>query len=627
MNCSSLLRRNFSAVPVAIIFFLFILSGCGPEPHADFRVVPEHLTVTSMQGAKEHLLFRVEIPGGSYIYGNPKGPGTGKATEVRARSTPHLHFLTPGFRPPEKHYAAGEKDHVWIYRHETEILLPLNIHKGTPPGTYKTSVTVHALVCSSETCIPVEATVPVSVRIVRSDEYRKNGTADRSGEFIFPSRSPEGKEIPPGVQMPEPAEPVPVFAPVYITRGSVAGVIQGILFGLLAGFFLNFMPCVLPVVSLKIMGLVKHARGDRKSLVTLGVFFSAGIMISFAALALLAAFLGYNWGELFQKRTFLIAMTGLVFVLALSMFEIFTFPVPAFAGRLSREQRNLYVDSFVKGLLATLLATPCSGPFLGGTLAWALTRPPGIIFLIFMSVGAGMALPYMVLSAFPGMLRFIPRPGEWTVTFERIMGFLMLGTVVYLVGLLEPGMIVPTLWFLMFIGIGFWQFGRYGSPVRPARTRVVAGAVLALFIVGGYWISYRAFDRTVSISGIREDAFSMEALYRNRDEGVVSAVKFTADWCPNCTLVEARVLRGTEVISLMKTTGTRLYTADLTRENPQALRLLHALGGRSIPFLAVFPAGSGFYRPYCLRDIYTRREVLSALKRAAGFSPGDENKK
>jgi len=612
---------------VAALLFLILLPCCGAKPHAEFKIVPERVDMTAGAGATEYLLLKILIPGGGYIYGNPKGPGTGRATELTARSTGRLVFGRTGFRPPEKHHGPGEKEHVWIYRHETELVMPLTVPERTPPGTYGASIIFEALLCDADTCMPLVENIPVSVRVVRPGEYKKKEAAGPPEGFIFPD-GPADLEAPAaGVKKSPREEPLPAFDPHYITRGSVAGVIQAILFGLLAGFLLNFMPCVLPVVSLKVMGLVKHARDERGAQTRMGLFFTLGILVSFAVLAALAAFAGYNWGELFQKKEFLIGMIALVYALALSMFHVYTLPVPAFAGRLSRERENPYADSFMKGLLATLLATPCSGPFLGGTLAWALSQPPFIVFIIFMSVGMGMAAPYLVFAVNPGLLRFIPKPGEWMTGFERIMGILLLGTVVYLLGILQKDIIMPVLWFLFFTGAGLWQFGHYGSPVRSRFSRAISFIVLVLLIAGGwFWFPGAGGDNEKG-AAIKAESFSTAALYGARDDGKIAVVTFTAGWCPNCKLVEARVLHSPEVAALMKESGARFFTADLTRENSGASALLSALGSRSIPFLAVFPTGKNFSRPYCLRDIYSRSDAREAILKARQASGVEGNKK
>jgi thiol:disulfide interchange protein DsbD len=396
------------------------------------------------------------------------------------------------------------------------------------------------------------------------------------------------------------------------------------------------MPCVLPVISLKIMDIVRHSGDDRKELVRLGMFFTLGILISFVVLAGLAAFMGYNFGALFQKRIFLIIMIAVVFALTLSLFEVFTINIPSFAIRATEsfgrratdmqphlhlkvkdDRSNPYIDAFGKGVLTTLLATPCSGPFLGGTLAWAFTQTPAVIFIIFLSIGIGMAFPYIILTIDPDLMRFIPKSGNWMITFERVMAFFLLATMIYLVGILESGYVVPTLWFLLFVAIAFWQYGRFGAIIMAKKKRIISRVMLVLLIFGGYFLSYNLFyndDNDMGIITGRE--FDMDVLHDNNNRDIITIVDFTADWCPNCKLVERTSLRTADVYKAIKEKNIQLYIADLTRENPSAEKLLNSLGSRSIPFLAIFPRGKSFNTPICLRDIYSEKDVLNAIKMA-----------
>jgi thiol:disulfide interchange protein DsbD len=384
------------------------------------------------------------------------------------------------------------------------------------------------------------------------------------------------------------------------------------------------------------MDIVKHAGDDRKELVKLGAFFTLGIIISFIILAALAAFMGYNFGALFQKKIFLIIMIAVVFALTLSLFEVFTINIPSFAIRATEtygrraadqhpqlhlkvkdERSNPYIDAFGKGVLTTLLATPCSGPFLGGTLAWAFTQTPAVIFIIFISIGSGMALPYIILTINPGLMRFIPKSGNWMITFERVMAFLLMATIIYLMSILEDTLVIPTLWFLLFIAMAFWQYGRFGSIIMARKKRIISRIMLVVILAAGYILSYNYLycgdEEKASITG-RE--FDVTALHDNNDNGIISVVDFTADWCPNCKLVEKTSLYTAEVLKTIKEKKIQLFVADLTRENIPAEKLLNELGNRSIPFLAIFPSGKFFKSPVCLRDIYSKEDVLEAIKMA-----------
>jgi thiol:disulfide interchange protein DsbD len=428
-----------------------------------------------------------------------------------------------------------------------------------------------------------------------------------------------------GAEIPE-IEPRPVMP-----RLEVGGLVKAALFALLAGFILNFMPCVLPVVSLKVLGFVQQAQESRRRVVLLGLSFAAGIFAVFLVLAALASFAGYGWGELFQKQGFLIAMIGLVFTMALCLFGLFQLPIPHFAssGESISMQRHGYFESFYKGTLATFLATPCSGPLLGGAMAWTLRQPPVQIFVVFACLGVGMAFPYVAMSIYPAALRWLPRPGNWLIHFERFMGFALLATVVYLLTILPENMIVWTVLFCLFLAIGFYIWGQMTSLSDSTRRRIVVRLLAVIIMVAGGWLSLKTFpsmgwnEETLSKTGGPDkwqdyaDTKLLEAARENR--WVV--VDFTADWCPNCILVERTVLRNQEVVETFRKHDVLLLKADLTRENPAAKRLLEKMGSRSIPFLALFPPGEHFWQPFFLRDIYRARDVLEVFETAAEEPP------
>jgi thiol:disulfide interchange protein DsbD len=481
--------------------------------------------------------------------------------------------------------------------------------------------------CTSDACLPVERSFEIIIKV-------KNGVLNSTpvmmnhiNEFLSLKKNisiasenlKKGKAQDNGsIQNNDSGIPGSIeFTPQY-PEGEITGLVQAILFGLIAGFILNFMPCVLPVVSLKIMSFVLNAGEKKKVIVIQGFLFSAGIIASFLVLAALAAFSGHKWGALFQDKIFIIGMASFIFAMALSLLGVYIFNIPLFAGRAVSKTRGIYTDAFIKGVVATLLATPCSGPFLGGTLAWTLTRPPEIIFIIFLSVGIGMALPYMLLALNPAFLRFIPKPGAWMNRFEKAMGFILMFTVVYLLSILDSSGRMGLILFLLFLSIGLWQFGEFGSLDRERWKRVVSFTVLLAVAALGYGLSFKyLFNERVSAHERIE--FSSERILKNRDNGVITVVEFTAEWCPNCSLVEKLALEKDEVQKLFARDDIEFMVADITKKNIPAESFMNRLGSKSIPLLAILPPGEGFNSPYCLRDIYSAEDVVLNLKKAEKF--------
>lgn len=577
--------------------------------------------IISAPGKSTAFFMGIDIPEGYYIYANPKGPGTGMATEISPSFPFKSEFREVRYMKGVNYRSDGDTADVFIYKDKTKAGISFLPSDKVKPGTYNMKLKVKALMCGYGACLPFEKTVSLPVKIIPAKVFQETSHETAMKEFLS---MPEGNavfETTDAKKIVESGRMVSLikslkFSPVCPERG-ISGLIEAILLGILAGFILNFMPCVLPVVSLKILSFMENAHKSRRIMLLQGLLFSAGIIASFLVLATLAAFWGYKWGELFQNRVFLVLMTAFVFAMALSMFNVYIINTPAFTGKLISKRRNIYPDAFVKGAVATLLATPCSGPLLGGTLAWVLRRPPVEIFAVFLSIGVGMALPYVILTARPALIRYIPRPGEWTEVFEEIMGFLLMLTALYLVWISDISFRMNLVLFLFFVALGFWQYGRFGSLDRGRVSRIISEIMLVVILAGGYFISFNLIEKKAGAA--EKNPFSMERVLANRDRGVVSVIDFTADWCPNCKLVEKTVLEDERILRLFAREDIDFMVADITVAHPEAEALMQVMGSSSIPFLAILPPGEGFKTPACVRDIYSVRNVIEGIAYAEKF--------
>lgn len=580
--------------------------------------------ITAFSREKSVIVIAVEIPEDAYIYANPKGDGIGKATEVVIGKSSLIESWEVRYPKGESYQSKGDTDSVNRYTKIVRIPIAFKLSDKIRTGNYVIKTEISALMCTSHACLPIERIVDIPVTVTKYSLNKTTSMMSGMSEFLSLKNSFEdvkAVEVISGGKsstvvesgIPESIEFIPQYP-----GGEINGLFMAVLFGLIAGFILNFMPCVLPVVSLKIMSFVMNAGENRKVIATQGFLFSGGIIISFLILAALAVFSGHQWGALFQNRFFLMVMTSFIFAMALSLFGVFTFNIPLSAGRATSKKRGIYADAFIKGIAATLLATPCSGPFLGGTLAWTLTRPPEIIFIIFLSVGIGMALPYMLFALNPSLLRFLPKPGIWMNYFEKAMGFLLMFTVVYLLGIVNDTGRMGLILFLMFLSIGLWQFGAFGSIAAEKSKRVISFIVLLVIIAAGYGLSFNYFYQEKVLSH-EKIAFSADRILKNRDNGIITVVEYTADWCPNCTLVESMALEKEKVQLLFARDDVEFMVADLTAVNHNAESLMRRLGSKSIPLLSVFPPGAGFKSPLCLRDIYSAEDVVSAVMNAEKF--------
>ncbi|WP_301204963.1 cytochrome c biogenesis protein CcdA, partial [uncultured Desulfovibrio sp.] len=240
----------------------------------------------------------------------------------------------------------------------------------------------------------------------------------------------------------------------------IFGLGKALFLGLLAGLILNAMPCVLPVLTFKISGLLLMGGGAAQ----LRLFrehnlcFAAGILTFFTVLAFLLGLADLMWGQLYQNQAILLVMLLLVFLMGLSMLGVFS--LPSFDLKPGATVRNPRLQSYLTGLVSTFLATPCSGPLLGGVLGWAFTQPLYVLVVVFWSVGLGMALPYLLFSIWPAMARVLPRPGPWMHVFEHLLGFLLLGTALYLLSILPVEKHMQVLSVLLVVALCAWLWGR-----------------------------------------------------------------------------------------------------------------------------------------------------------------------
>jgi thiol:disulfide interchange protein len=394
-------------------------------------------------------------------------------------------------------------------------------------------------------------------------------------------------------------------------------------FGLavLGGFILNFMPCVLPVIGLKVLGFVSEAGGDRRTASLLTLTYAAGIVSLILALGVLSvavrSFTGqaFGWGQQFGSIEFRIIITAFMFSLALSFLGVWEIPIPGFAmSKTSTELSNRegFIGAFSKGLITTILATPCSAPFLGGVFVVALTQPAWVVLLIFAGVGLGMASPYMAVAMQPGLLSFLPKPGPWMQTFKEFLAFPMLLAVVFLVsGFLDKDR-MAMLSALMFVWFGCWFIGRVpawaelGSKIRAwgiATAVALAGTVGSFYYLqpSQYELAWQPYDEA-----------KLDKLVA---DGKTVMIDFTANWCQNCKLNLHTALETKNVKELILADDIVPMVADMTDYPEHIQAKLNELNSNSIPVLAIY-SKTNADTPIVLQDVLTESQVLAALKEA-----------
>ena len=405
-----------------------------------------------------------------------------------------------------------------------------------------------------------------------------------------------------------------------------------LLFGFIGGFILNLMPCVLPVISLKIFGFIKHARDSRARIFGNGLAFTAGIFAWFLGLAVLMIALksaGHEitWAFQFTNPYFVVVMSAIVLVFALNLFGVYEIVLPASAttGLLGWSAREGYAGSFFQGVFATVLATPCTAPYLGTALGFAFAQSAGIILLMFVAIATGMSLPYLLLSAQPAWLRFVPRPGPWMVRVKQFMGFLLIATLLFLLWVIGVARgIDAAIWvsaFLLALSIGCWMLGSFSTPTSSRTQRSVVLVLILLLVLGsGFYFIGQKFGATkMAASNLTKGdwiVFSPERLQSELAQGHTVFLDFTAAWCITCKFNEASVLESTAVKNAFEHYGVVKMKADWTNADPVVTKALKQFGRVGVPLYVLYPAATP-NQPVVLPELLTQALVLSHLESAA----------
>ncbi|MFZ4776715.1 MAG: protein-disulfide reductase DsbD family protein, partial [Terrimicrobiaceae bacterium] len=406
------------------------------------------------------------------------------------------------------------------------------------------------------------------------------------------------------------------------------GLLLALFYGFLGGLILNLMPCVLPVISLKIFGFLKQAGDSPQKVFAHGLAFVGGIFAWFLGLGLIVVVLKaggseVTWAFQFQNPWFNVAIGSVVFVFALNLFGVFELILPGRASTAleSASSSSGLAGSFFQGAFATLLATPCTAPFLGTALGFAFSQSSAVILAMFAAVAFGMGFPYLLLTARPGWMKFLPRPGAWMERLKQFMGFPLLATLVWILSIVggqrgTDGMF----WFLCFLlclAISCWLYGSFCGPLSSMRARVLAILLALLFSVGGGW--YFLGEKFVGagreeVGGIPWVPFSAQKLADLQTAGQSVFVDFTADWCITCKFNERTAIDTPAVRQLIEQKKVVPMRADWTNANPEITAALKSFGRVGVPFYVIYPAGRPG-EPIVLPELLTESILTDALKK------------
>jgi thiol:disulfide interchange protein len=573
----------------------------------------------------------------------------------------------PGIEWGEPKWPAGTLhetqigDAYWLVG-QPVVLIPGKVAVDAAPGPLTLTAKVLFSSCSEEFCLaPSEVPVEWKFEVVPAD-YAGEIAAKTNDELLAPVTIDQSR-----YQVPEPESEV--GGGLDLSGGeedgaetsagaSGGGVDLGnlniekstsfplwkiILLALLGGLVLNIMPCVLPVVSIKVIDLVSAMEKKGSETVKHGLLFALGIIATFLAGAVVIAVIQalgtkLNWGFQFQNPTFVLVMAIIIFVFALSLADMFKIKAPSAAlesgGTLAKDEGA--AGSFFKGVLATVLGTPCVGPFLGPALAVAFTMTWVHTILIFLFVGVGMALPYFLMLPFLGKMskrdrgrlsRKLQEGKSWMDHFKHAMSFLLFATVIYLLyimqGVLGGVAIIWVLLTLLGVAVAAWLWGTLIHLKQNPYLWAAVSAILVLALTGWFCVP-RVYAQTGGGSKALSaethagwEQFELAKLKEYTSEGRTVLVDFTADWCPNCKTNEAVALNIDSTMKLKDELGITFMVADFTQRDAEIGDTLRALGFTSVPLTAIFP-GSDPNKPILLDGLFSPSRLQDALRDAAG---------
>lgn len=394
--------------------------------------------------------------------------------------------------------------------------------------------------------------------------------------------------------------------------GALLAIVGGMFLG---GLILNLMPCVFPVIGLKIMGFVQQAGEDKRKIILHGITFTLGVVASFAVLsgilfaARSAAGDAIGWGYQLQNPWVVLSLLLLMFILGLNMYGVFEIGAKAtsIGGKLQSKQG--LSGSFFSGILATVVATPCSAPFLGAAIGAAIALPAVQFFTAFGAMALGLSTPYLLLSIFPRLIGFLPRPGAWMESFKQAMSFLLFATAGYLLwvyaGQIDLDNLLGPIFGLSAIAIAAWIHGRWNVPGRGKRTRLSALVLTIAFVASGLWLA-----KPPEPSALEWQTWTPEVQEERLAEGTPVYIDFTAKWCATCQVNKKRAYTD-EVIKQLKEKGVVALKADKTKPNEAIDEAVARYGRAAIPVNVLLIPGE---EPIILPELLSPEDVLEALK-------------
>ncbi len=405
-----------------------------------------------------------------------------------------------------------------------------------------------------------------------------------------------------------------------------------LLFAFLGGVILNLMPCVFPILSMKALSLVRMGHTGRQEAQQSGLLYTAGILVAFALaggvlVVLREAGQAVGWGIQMQFPLVNLGLGLLMLAIALNLLGVFEFGARAAGIGQALTAGNERRAAFFTGLLAVVVATPCTAPFMAGALGYALVQPVPVALGIFLALGLGLAFPYLLISFVPSLGRIMPRPGPWMATFRSILAFPMLATAVWLFWILGKQLgassMAVALLAAVFFAFSLWAFGRVFGSAHPWPWRGVAAAALVVTLLTGAKVEDYRIDPAALADGhagtlgqLTLERFTPKRVADYVESGQPIFVYFTADWCVNCKVNEGVALASEKVGTAFRERGIKVLEGDWTNQDPVITEWLQRHGRVGVPLYLYFPEGSSVAEPAVLPQILLPDIVIAAIDAA-----------